>query len=250
MGEHFGEYVFAGFDKTRIGFDRASRLTGGITLTEVEAQALDDLPRVRCQQNQVGGEEYGFFDVVGNQEHRLGGALPDLQQQLLHLLAGEGVEGAEGFVHQQHARVGSERAGQADTLLLAARELPDAALFKTAKIDQCEHFPGASFAFVPGNTGQLQAEADVGQHVLPGQQRVVLEHHAALGARAFDRHAVEGDAPGAGFDETGNQVQQRSLATAGRAEGDQQLPGPQAQGDIRQHRFRVAGVLCADALQL
>ncbi|MOA00108.1 hypothetical protein D3C78_1194560 [compost metagenome] len=242
--------MFAGFDKTRVGLDRAGRLTGGITLTEIEAQAFDDLPRVGRQQNQVGGEEHGFFDVVGDQEHRLGGALPDLQQQLLHLLAGKGVESAERFVHQQHARVGGEGASQADTLLLAARKLPDAALFKTGQIDQGEHFPGASFAFFPGDTGQLQAEPDVGQHVLPWQQRVVLKHHAALGTRAFDGHAVEGDAPGAGFDETGNQVQQRSLATAGRAEGDQQLPGPQAQGDIRQHRFRVAGVLCADALQL
>jgi hypothetical protein len=59
-------------------------------------------------------------------------------------------------------------------------------------------FPGAHFALRLGHAGQFQAEADVGQHVLPGQQGVVLEHHAAFGAGALDRGTVQGDAPGAG----------------------------------------------------
>ena len=37
--------------------------------------------------------------------------------------AGDRVDGAERFVHQQHRRVGGERAGDADALLLATREL-------------------------------------------------------------------------------------------------------------------------------
>ena len=161
MGEHFGEYVFAGFDKARVGFDRPCGLAGGVTLTEIQAQALDDLPGVWRQQNQVRGEKYCFFNIVGNQEYGFGGALPDLQQQLLHLFAGEGVEGAERFVHQQHARIGGERTGQADTLLLATGQLPDPPIFETGKVHQCEHFPSADFTFVPGDTGQFQTEADI-----------------------------------------------------------------------------------------
>jgi hypothetical protein len=38
---------------------------------------------------------------------------PDLQHQLLRLLAGERVQRAEGLVHQQHGRVGRQRAGNA-----------------------------------------------------------------------------------------------------------------------------------------
>eukprot|EP01133_Synstelium_polycarpum_P002393 gene2392-2722_t len=128
--------------------------------------------------------------------------------------------------------------------------LPDTTAVETGEVHQGEHFPGADFPLVLGHACQLQAEADVGQHVLPGQQGVVLEHHAAFGARSFYRHTVKGDAPGAGFDKAGNQVQQRSLATAGRAEGHQQLLGPKAQGNICQYWLRAAWVLCADALQL
>jgi len=65
LREDFAQHVLAGFDKTRIGFDRAGRLASGITLTEIQLQTLNDLPWIRRQQNQVRGEEHRFFDVVG-----------------------------------------------------------------------------------------------------------------------------------------------------------------------------------------
>ena len=34
--------------------------------------------------------------------------------------AGDGIEGAEGFVHQENGRIGGESAGDADALALAA----------------------------------------------------------------------------------------------------------------------------------
>ena len=152
-----------------------------------------------------------------------------MQQQLLHLFTGEGIQGAEGFVHQQYARVGRQRTRQADALLLATGELPDAAVVETGQVHQREHFTRPHVALRLGHAGKFQAESHIGQHVLPGQQGIVLEHHAALGAGAFDRHAIEGDTPGRRFDEAGNQVQQRGLAAAGRAQGDQQLLGPKLQ---------------------
>ncbi len=221
--------MLTGFDKAWVGLDRPGRFTGGVALAEVQVQAFDDLARVGRQQDQIGGEKDRFFDVVSNQEYRFGRAPPDLQQQLLHLFAREGIQRAEGFIHQQHARVGRQGTGQAHTLLLATGELPDAAAVETGQVDQGEHFPGAHFTLRPGYAGQFEAEADVGQHVLPGQQGVVLEHHATFGTGAFDGHAIEGDAPGRGLDETGNQVQQRGLATAGRPESHQQLLGPQVE---------------------
>ncbi len=177
--------MFAGLDKARVGLDRPRRLTRRIALAEVQAQAFHDLAWVGRQQDQISGEEYGFFDVMGNQEHRLGRAAPDLQQQLLHLFAGEGIEGAEGFVHQQHTRVCRQGARQADASLLAAGELPDTAAVETRQVHQREHFPGTYFTLGLGYAGQFEAEADIGQHILPGQQRIVLEHHATLGAGAF-----------------------------------------------------------------
>ena len=241
--------MLAGLDEAWIGLDRPGRLARGVPLPEVQLQALDDLPRVGRQEDQFAGQEHRFLDVVGNQEHRLGGPLPHLQEQLLHLLAGKRVEGAERLVHQQQARVGRQRAGQPHALLLSARKLPDMSLAKAGQVDQREHFTG--FLFTPGarHAGQFQAKTDVAQHVLPGQQGVVLEHHAAVGARALHRDAIEGDASAAGRDETRDQVEQRGLATARGAQGHQQLARPKGQVDIGQHRFGGAGVLCADALQ-
>ena len=45
------------------------------------------------------------------------------QELVLQPLAHHRVDGAEGLVHQQHRRVGGERAGDADPLALAAGEL-------------------------------------------------------------------------------------------------------------------------------
>ena len=49
--------------------------------------------------------------------------LLDRRNSLLQPLAGDRVEGAERLVHEQHRRVGRERPGDADPLLLAAGEL-------------------------------------------------------------------------------------------------------------------------------
>ncbi|MDT4823688.1 hypothetical protein FQZ97_569240 [compost metagenome] len=187
---------------------------------------------------------------MGDQENRLGRTSPDLQQQFLHLFAGEGVEGAEGLVHQQHTRVGGQGAGDADALSLSAGKLPDTALVEAGQVHQGEHFAGTSLSLGAGHAGQFQTEGDIAEHVLPGQQGVVLEHHAALGAGAADENAVEADAPGAGADEAGDEVEQRGLAAAGRAQGHQQFAGAEVEGNVGQYRLGRAGVLCADALQL
>ena len=50
--------------------------------------------------------------------------LEQVAQHGLHLGAGEGVEGAEGLVHEEEVGVGGEGAGEADALALAAGELP------------------------------------------------------------------------------------------------------------------------------
>jgi hypothetical protein len=64
------------------------------------------------------------------------------------------------------------------------------------------------FALGAGYASQLQTECHVRQHILPRQQRVVLKHHTAFGARSFDWHVIERYASGAGLDEASDQVQQ------------------------------------------
>ena len=62
------------------------------------------------------------------------------QELVLEPLAVDRVDGAERLVHQHHAGVGGERAGDADPLLLAARKLRRVAIgelgVETDQLDQ------------------------------------------------------------------------------------------------------------------
>ena len=75
------------------------------------------------EEDDAVGEIEGFVEVVGDEEDGLAEALKQGAHHLLHLEAGEGIERAEGLVHEEDGRVGGEGTGQACTLALAAREL-------------------------------------------------------------------------------------------------------------------------------
>src|SRR5437763_1608827 len=61
--------------------------------------------------------------IVGDQHDRGAVTALNVEQVLLRLRADDGVERAEGLVHQEHRGLGGERARDADALLLPAREL-------------------------------------------------------------------------------------------------------------------------------
>src|SRR5690606_32935564 len=68
------------------------------------------------------GDKQGFVGDVGDPDD--GGAvlLPDVGDFVLQRGAGEGVEGGEGFVEEEDARLGGEGAGDGDALAHAAGE--------------------------------------------------------------------------------------------------------------------------------
>ena len=61
-------------------------------------------------------------EVVGDEQHGLALALPDLEQGLVHLELGVGVERAERLVHQEDLGLHDERAHQRHALAHAARQ--------------------------------------------------------------------------------------------------------------------------------
>ncbi len=101
--------------------------------------------------------------------------MPQAQQQGLHLLAGKGIEGAEGLVEQQQLRLGGQRPGDADPLALTAGELPDRLGVGLLQPHLAQHGQRAGLAFAARHAGQLQPEGNVVQHVAPGQQAIVLK---------------------------------------------------------------------------
>ena len=86
--------------------------------------------------------------------------------------------------------------------------MPDTPFAEAIEVDQGEHFAGLGLTLGAGYAGQFEAEGDVAQHVLPWQQGIVLEHHAAFCTGALHRHTIEGDVTATGGDEAGDQVEQ------------------------------------------
>ena len=64
----------------------------------------------------------GLVKVVGDAHNGFAELGLDIDELVLEALAGDRVDGAEGFVHEEHRRVGGQGAGHADALLLTARE--------------------------------------------------------------------------------------------------------------------------------
>src|SRR4029079_8070968 len=89
--------------------------------------------------------------------------------------------------------------------------------------------------------------ADVVEHREPGKERVALEHHAAVRARAIDARAVEHHRAGALPVEPGDDAQQGALAAARRAEdGDEVVLGDIEVGRLqRDGRAAVGGLEAA-----
>ena len=79
-----------------------------------EAAVVDDGDAV--------GQAESFVHVVGDEDDGAAGFGVDAAELGLEFGAGDRVEGAEGFVHEEDRGVGGERAGDADALLLTAGE--------------------------------------------------------------------------------------------------------------------------------
>ena len=85
-----------------------------------------------------------LVDVVGDEEDRLLDLGLEAQELVLEPLAVDRVDRAEGLVHQHHAGIGGQRAGDADPLLLAARELRRVAVAELGiEADQLEQLVDA-----------------------------------------------------------------------------------------------------------
>ena len=97
-------------------------LVGGMGEDRVRGVVLGEHAALAEDRDPVAHRDR-LVDVVGDEDHRLRDLAVEPPQLLLQPGAGDRVERAERLVHQQHRRVGGERAGEPDALALAAREL-------------------------------------------------------------------------------------------------------------------------------
>jgi len=162
-----------------------------------------------------------------------------LQSSLvLHELAGLHVEGREGLVHEQDARVQDEHLREGHALSHAAGELVGIAVAEAVEAHAGE--PG--LALFPGGGPVLAAELEPGDHVVEGaaprHEGFGLEHVAGVAIDARERLAQHPHRPSRGTQQAGRRVEQRRLAaTRGPDDGDELAVG---HGEVHVLHGRVA----------
>src|SRR5205085_6782578 len=108
----------------------------------------------------------------------------------------------------------------------AARELARIAVGEALEVDQADVLGDDAIALRLGNALFLEPVADVPGDGSPREERVALEDDAAVGPGPRDRRAVQQDPAGARRQEAADEIEQRALAAAARADdGDEFLAG-------------------------
>jgi hypothetical protein len=150
------------------------------------------------------------------------------------------VERAEGLVHQQDHGINGERARDRHALLHAARELRGKAVLEAFEMDKLDQFPRPVLADGARQPLLLEAVKDVLPYRLPGIKREALEDDAAVGAGAGDRLAGDRDGAGLHRQEAPEQIEQRALAAAARAQQRQELALLDLERNALERQHRLA----------
>src|SRR6266446_3398888 len=72
-----------------------------------------------------------FADVMGDKDKGFASRFPNALEIAIQLLAGEGIEGSEGLIHQEDAWIRCKSSGQGDPLFHSAGKLVDVGAFKS-----------------------------------------------------------------------------------------------------------------------
>src|SRR4051812_20426852 len=180
----------------------------------------------------------------------------DAAELAAQLPARDRVEGAEGFVHQQHRRVRRERARDADALALPARQLvrPSPGVRVGCQADQLEQLAYAGTdargvpSFEPRHDGDVVGDREM------GKQADFLDHipDGAPQANRIPFAAVSTLHPhGAGVwhEQTIDELEGRRLAGAARADERHHFAGIDSERESVEN-WRLAGMAKRDLPEL
>ncbi len=181
---------------------------------------LCSIPAVVHHHDQVG-ERHGLVLAVSDVDKRDAEFFLQTLQLGAHPYAQERVERGERFVEKQDLRIGDQRAGEGDALLLAPGKLGGQALSELRHVDEREHLRRLGLPFGFAGAAHLQAERHIAEHGEVREQRVGLEHHRsapACGRQVGDVGIAEQNVAGGDDLVPGDHAQRGTLAATGRAE--------------------------------
>mmetsp|Transcript_27893 Transcript_27893/g.52174 ORF Transcript_27893/g.52174 Transcript_27893/m.52174 type:complete len:340 (+) Transcript_27893:987-2006(+) len=194
------------------------------------------------QQDPVGQQDR-LVDVMGDHEHGLFRAAPDLEQLFLDGAPRERIERAKGFIQQQQLGMVGEGARDGHALSHAARKLAGLAMHHVAfETHLGQEIAGVVLDLVAGPVGMpgLDAEGDVLEGREPRQERIVLEHDAPIQRGAGHFEPVHLDHAGGRFGEAGEDVHDGGLATARVTEDADEFALFDPEAGVFEHRHRAA----------
>ena len=168
------------------------------------------------------------------------------------IVAGHRIECAKGLVHQHEAGPRRQRAGHADSLLLAATQLVGHAGSDVLRqLDQIEQFgdPRIPARFL---SSQFQPDRDIAGDGHMGEQADILEHIADPAAQDMavdrvDRLVTNPDGAAVRFNQPVDHLEQGGFSRTRQADQRDQRTG----GDIQRYRIDGANrtVIAAQLLQ-
>jgi hypothetical protein len=120
------------------------------------------------------GEEDRLLDVVRYEEHGLAKRVPHLQEPLLQIRPGEGIECTEGLVEQEDLAMHEEGADDRQTLSHAPGELRRVVPLKSVESESDEEGACLVARRVLRTTGDLRREHRILKGGTPGKKGVAL----------------------------------------------------------------------------
>ena len=142
---------------------------------QVVVDLLFDAGGLVGQHQDALAEVDGLLDVVGDEDDCGTGALPELDELVLQLVAQGVVQLAIGLVHQQQLGLDGEGPGDAHPLEHTGRELAGVVAPVLGEAHQLEHLLHPLFDLLRGALFDLEAVGDVLLHRGPGEGGVLLE---------------------------------------------------------------------------
>lgn len=171
-----------------------------------------------------------LIDIVGYQHYRATQQAMNADHLLLQGFARHRIERAEGLIHQQHFRVGRQRARHADALLLPAGKLMRVAFAQAGLQPQQGHqFINSRTGFLSRPLQQLRDGGNVLRHRPVGKQADGLDGVAHFAAQFEHRLLAdilpgETDRPAIVLHQTINHLQRGRLPRTGGADQHRKCP--------------------------
>src|SRR5262245_44351521 len=215
----------------------------------VDRHAVENSARARREHDYAIREVYRLVDVVGDEDHGLARATPDVEQERLHLIPRLHIERREWLVHQQNLRAYAQRPCDRDPLLHAARELVRMLGREFTEAYLAQELVRAIATLAPTDALQLETEGDVVSRGEPRIERGLLEDQRAIEVRPGDRSAMVEHCAGRRRFEARQELEQRALAAAARPDDDDELARVHLEVDRCERGHLPVGALVPDLRQ-